>query len=353
MAFAKLRTRAIPVLAGLIFVALFAFFAQPAHADTRTDLQDSYQSAVIKYESAVEAQNENEAEIVKIDADIAETEHKIDLAQDEISDTAVTMYKETRGGQALLDMLLESSSFDEVVVRFEQYDKITNYYHDKAMELAQEKRRLDTFKKWLEDRRAEIAKSVDDARLQAEAAAIALLDNTHSDGAQYHQAQGNDSNCGATAFIVAVNTILHENRYIDNVAVWEGPGFNGDSTSDLAWRGANWLLANGLQDLISIGTVSGDIHTAQEMRDWLEEGYVIVASSGPGSTWRFADGSESTGNFPYGHWVAFYCYQDGIFYCNDSSTTAAMGAGIAYNEEQMQSWLDGRSNHFATALKKI
>ncbi len=352
MTMAKLRALAIPAVVGLLVVACFALGIQPAHAESRDELKDSYQSAVIKYETAVQTQTDNEAEIVQVEGEITATEHKIELAEDELSNTAVVLYKETRGGRALVDMLLESTSFEEVVARYDQYEKIASYYQDKAVELAQEKQRLESHKKWLEARRAEIEKTVEEARLLAEAAALALLDNTHSDGAQFQQIQGVDNNCGATAFIVAVNTILHENRYMDNVAVWNGPGFEGDSTTDLAWRGANWLIANGLNDLISIETVPGDIHTVQDMRAWLEQGYVIVASSGPGSTWRWADGSEQTGCFPYGHWVTFYRYEDGTFYANDSSTGAVKGAGIPYNEEQMQRWLDGRSNHFATALKK-
>ena len=349
----RLRVLWLPVLAGALLVVAFAMAAQPAHASTRDDLKGSYQSAVINYEKAVGAQDANASEIVRVEDEIAAAELKIARAQDELGETAATLYKNNRGGQALVDLLLESESFEDAIMRYEQYEKIAEYYHDKAVELAETRNRFALYKTQLENRKAQLQVEVEEARQAAEAAAIALLDNTHSDGAQFHQTQGVGNNCGATSFIVAVNTILHENRYVDNVAVWSGPGFNGDSTTDIAWKGATWLIANGLYDLISIETVPGDIHTAQDMRAWLEEGYVIVASSGPGSTWQRADGSQApAGSFPYGHYVMFYCYDNGVFYANDSSVSAAQGAGCAYTEGQMQQWLDGRENHFAVALKK-
>lgn len=353
MTLAQMKTRLLPVLAGVVLVCALGLFAQPAFASTRDDLKNNYQSAVLNYENAVNDQARNEEKIVQVEGEIATNERKMAKTQEQLDKTAVSFYKGSRGNWVIVDLLLESSSFSDAVSRYEKYEKIEKYYRGKIEDLSLEKRGLDIKRNYLEERRAEIERAIDDAKRKAEEAALALLDNTHTDGASFHQRQGVGNNCGATAFIVAVNTLLHENRFIDNVAVWEGPGFNGDSTSDLGWRGSNWLIANGLFDLIEIVTVSGDIHTTQVMRDWLEEGYVVIVSSGSGSVWQRADGTQTEGDpFPDGHWIVFYRYEDGIYYANDSSVEAAKGAGCPYDEDQMQQWLDGRENHFAVAMKK-
>ena len=349
----RVKTRLPLVMAGVFVVALLFAFVQPAQASTRDDLKGSYQSAIINYEKAVDAQDRNAAETVRVQEEIAYAERKIDHAQEELGDTVAKLYKESRGGQVLIDMLLDSSSFEDMVARYDQYDKISRYYHDKAIEIAEQREHFMLYKNMLEVRKAEIEAEAAEAKRAAEAAELALLDNTHSDGANFHQVQGVGNNCGATSFIVAVNTILHENRYPDNVGVWSSSSFNSDSTADIAWKGSNWLIANGLSEQISIETVPGDIHNVQDMRAWLEEGYVLVISSGSGSTWQRADGTQAAaGSFPDGHYVVFYRYEDGVYYANDSSVPAAQGAGCPYNEDQMQQWLDGRGNHFAVALKK-
>lgn len=341
------------MLIGACFIALLVSFSQPAFASTRDDLEEQYQAAVINYENAIAEQSENATALEKVDADIADNERKTGLVQEQVDETARSLYKGSRGNWVLIDLLLSSSSFSDAVARYDQYEKIEEYYCEKINDLARQREALDKRKAALEARRAEIEQEIEEAKLEVEAAALALLDNDHSDGAEFHQRQGVGNNCGATAFIVAVNIILHENRYTDNVAVWESKSFGKDSTSDLAWKGGNWLLDNGLFDFISIETVPGDIHSAQEMRAWLEEGYVVIASSGPGSTFQRADGTPAAkGSFPDGHWVVFYRYDDGVFYANDSSVDASRGAGCPYTEEQMQQWLDGRSNHFATAMRK-
>lgn len=353
MSLCLVRAKILPVVAGVFLVVALALSAQPAYASVREDLKDSYQAAVIKYESAVSAQDLNEAALVQVGADIAENERKTAQTEEQLGETAVSMYKGTRGSWVLVDLLLNAESFSDAVSRYDKYEKIEGYYRDKIDGLEQQRAIYNMRKAQLEVRKAELEEEVVAAKRAADEAALALLDNTHSDGADFHQRQSLGNNCGATAFIVAVNTILHENRYVDNAAVWSSPSFNGDSTTDLAWKGSNWLLANGLFDMISIETVAGDIHTAQQMRDWLEAGYIVLASSGSGSTWQRADGTQAdAGSFPDGHWVTFYRYEDGVFYANDSSVDSAKGAGCPYDEAQMQQWLDGRSNHFATALKK-
>lgn len=359
MALLLIRAKLLPVVAGFVFVLTTAFIialgmpSQSAYATTRDELEEQYQVAVINYENAITEQSENAADLEKTDADIADTDRKSDEVEAQIDDTARTMYRGARGNWVLIDLLLNSESFSDAVARYDQYEKIEGYYREKINDLTRQRDALSQRKAALEARKAEIEQEVVDAKHEVEAAALALLDNDHSDGASFHQRQGVGNNCGATAFIVAVNIILHENRFTDNVAVWESASFGKDSTTDLAGKGGRWLKENDLADLISIETIPGDIHSVQEMRAWLEEGYVVIASSGPGSTWQRADGTQAPANsFPYGHWVVFYRCGNGVFYANDSSVEASKGAGCPYTEKQMQEWLDGRSNHFAVAMKK-
>ena len=205
----------------------------------------------------------------------------------------------------------------------------------------------------LENKREELQAKVDETQQAAEAAEAALRDADHSDGAEYQQTQGNGSNCGATAFIVCVNTLLHENKFTDNVKVWSGAGFEGDSTTNLAMKGQAWLAANDLSDTIGIETVPGDIRSTAQLQAVLEQGNVVVISSGAGSVWQRADGSKAgPGEYPDGHWIMFYQYEEGVFFANDSAVSKKLGAGVPYTEEQMQQWLDGRSTHFAVVLYK-
>lgn len=355
---AKYRIWWLPVFAGALlvaaFVLLFILPAQSAYAETREELKNNYEVAVINYQAAVAENEKNDAEIVEVKQEISQTERKIDRAEDQLGDTAISLYKGSRRNDTLIELLLSSSGFQDAVIRFDQYEKIEEYYREKIGELSELKERLGTQKAKLEQRKVELEAKVTTAKQQADAAHAALLANMHTDGAKFHQAQGNGSNCGATAFIVGVNVLLHENRYIDNVAVWNGPGFNGDSTTDLAYRASVWLAANGLSSQIGVEYISEDIHTAQQLRDQLEQGYVVVISSGGGSVFQRADGNSApAGSYPDGHWILFYCYDNGIYYANDSAVGAAQGAGCPYTEEQLQQWLDGRSYHHATVLKKF
>ena len=172
----------------------------------------------------------------------------------------------------------------------------------------------------------------------------------YSDGYLYHQQQGNSHNCGATSFAVAVNILLRENKYMDNVAIWKSKPFGQDSTSNLNVKGTKWLELNGLSSKIAIERVSGDIHYASELRAQLEQGRMVIISSGSGSVWQHADGTQETNGHAAGHWIVFYYYKDGVFYANDSSHSATKGAGAPYTKAQMQQWLDGRATHGATIV---
>ena len=172
----------------------------------------------------------------------------------------------------------------------------------------------------------------------------------YRDGYLYHQKQGNGKNCGATSFAVAVNILLRENKYLDNVAIWSSKAFNKDSTGLLNTKGTKWLEMNGLSSKMAIERVSGDIHYTSQMRAQLELGRMVIISSGSKSVWQHADGTQEVDGHGSGHWIVFYYYANGVYYANDSSKSPEKGAGCPYTEAQMQQWLDGRSSHAATVV---
>ena len=340
-------------LATLCAFALSLFCALPAYALTRGDLEANFQVATTTYETALDEQKQNEKDIVGVENEIKANERDLEKSKEHLADSAVAMYKHERDRSDVLNLLFESESINEAIKRCENYTRIEKYWTETVEGVKRERAELGEKKEELEKKQEIIGEKVDSAAKAVDAAKAAMADADHSDGAKYHQRQGNGSNCGATAFIVGVNILLHENCFTDNVEVWEGPGFHGDSTQSLDFKGSTWLMANGLSDQIACESVAGDIHFADQLEAELDQGKVVILSAGPGSVWQRADGTESNpGVFPDGHWIVFYYYEDGVFYANDSSVKASKGAGCAYTEEQLQEWLNGRENHFATTLSK-
>lgn len=353
----RLRTNIVPAVAATALLTASCLVPSVAFAASVEQLNAAYVAALHGYEDALEDQDQNAAAIAETEGKIAEAEKQTQQAQGELNETAVTLYKDTRSKNVLVDLLLSSESFQDAVTRYELYEKVERKCVDRIEELARKRDELNTQKIALEVEKVQIEARVEQARQEAKAAEEALLRAKHSDGEKYHQVQGNGSNCGATAFTVGVNILLGEERYKDNVKVWSGEGFNGDSTNALAARGKKWLSANGLGDIIGIEEVQGDIHNASDLQKYLEDGNVVVISSGSGSEWRYADKpSKGLHKYPDGHWVVFYYYEagqdgkEGTFYCNDSGVSTKKGAGCPYTESQMQAWLDGRGNHFATIM---
>ena len=335
------------VAAGL---AACGIAAPAAYAQTMDDLQYNYQAAIVSYEDALQAQQASEKELEQTEEQIQVVEQELSEEEAVLQDTTVSMYKSFPGRGKLIDMLLDSQSLSDALTCFDDYQRIQRYYLESIESYREKRDNLSQLQDNLQQERQALADNVTRARANVYEAERAIEQADHSDGLFMHQRQGNDSNCGTTAFIVGVNILLHHNFFTDNVAEWSGVGFNGDSTVDLGSKGALWLAANGLSDYISVETVPGDIHTADELQAELEQGHVVVISSGPGSVWCYADGSAVPGLFPYGHWIVFYQYENGVFYANDSSTDATRGAGCPYSRDDMQRWLDGRSNHFAVSL---
>ena len=343
----------IAALACAMLIASCAVIAS-AHAQTLEDLHQGYQLAVANYEQVLGEQEKNTREIARKEAEVRETKAQLEQAQEKAGEGAVALYKIHDNQNDMLSFVLGSESLTEAIMRYDSYERVEAYYRETIDQARQKKAELEEEVVQLEERKLEIAQELEGARETMEAAEQALRDADHSDGAKYHQLQGNDCNCGATSFIVGVNVLLHENKYPDNVKVWSGPGFNGDSTVNLAQKCTVWLEENGLSDEISVYCPLGDITTTEQLRDELNQGHVVIISSGAGSAWQRADGTVAApGSFPDGHWIVFYYYADGIYYANDSSVAAKQGAGCPYNEEQMKQWLSGRSTHFATVLRKV
>lgn len=340
----------------LLFVAVASVvaacaFAVPALAETLDDLNEKYQVAVTNYEYALNEQSRNDHEIIQTEHQIARVKVELKEAQKMSDKAAVALYKCSDSKSELIDMLLDSNSLDEAVQLYESYKRIEEHYLETIDKARAKQAELDALSSHLENRKITIQAKVASAKQTVEDVEQAIRNADHHDGAQYHQLQGNGSNCGATSFIVGVNILLHENKFKDNVAVWNGPGFNGNSTVAVGYKGSKWLEANDLADTISVEDVKGDIKTNDQLREELRQGRVIVISSGPDSIWQRADGTAAEkGTFPDGHFIVFYYYEDGIYYANDSSVPAEKGAGVRYTEEQMEQWLNGRSTHFAVRM---
>ena len=346
----------IGALAGTVVFtcAVSAFTPGFAHAATIDELKTNYQVALTNYTVVLDQQTENKREIRAAETEVREVTADLQKTEEVSSQAAVALYKDYDNNRDIVSMVLDSQTLTEAINKYDSYERIEAFYREKLLQTKEKKAELEQLVAQLEARKAEIANELEDAQKKMEKAEEALHDADHSDGAKYHQVQGNDSNCGATSFTVGVNILLHENRYKDNVKVWSGPGFNGDSTVNLGGKARVWLESEGLSDTIAVNDVIGDIHKTEQLRNELEQGHVVIISSGSGSIWQKADGTaRPIGTFPYGHFIVFYYYKDGVYYANDSSGQTGEGAGCPYNEKQMQQWLDGRSNHFATVLSKI
>ena len=336
-----------------VAIAMPCSLAGPAYASTLDDLAVNYQAAASDYRSAVVDQIRSASKIIAAQGETMIAESNLEESRQHLAETTVKLYKSERHRSDMLDFVLGGSSLTDAIARYEDYARIESFSRSQLEDVRQERSALQEKEAQLEEDKGQADSKVVEASQAVVEAEAAMREADHSDGAKYHQVQGNGSNCGATAFIVGVNTLLHANLYTDNVAVWNGAGFQGDSTTNLGFKAKTWLMANGLADQIEVTTIPGDIHTTAQLKQELDNAHVVVTSSGPGSVWQRADGtSTGPGTFPDGHWIVFYYEKDGVFYANDSSVSAKKGAGCAYTEQQMQQWLDGRGNHFAVSLAK-
>ena len=183
----------------------------------------------------------------------------------------------------------------------------------------------------------------DTSNLQTTANVKSVKDNAKH-GEKYHQVQQNGENCGETAFLTGVNIILGKNEYTDNNKEFYTEAFGGDSSVNLPSKGQAWLKEKGLDNKIVSSDAS--IATPTDLRKQLEKGNIVVSSAGEASPFLDANGnvwSDGNGVTSVGHFICFYKYKDGVFYANDPGI--ANGAGVAYNQDQIQAWYDGRSYH--------
>ena len=176
-----------------------------------------------------------------------------------------------------------------------------------------------------------------------------------ANGEKYFQAQGNGENCGMTAFLVGVNTLLGENKYTDNVGEWANYGSYSEA---IGWNSGNgqaqrWLNDHGLSDDIEITGVY-NVFSREQLCEHLDNGEVVVSSSG-GSIPIFKrnDGSKAT---YAGHYVMFYKGEDGNVYANDSSVgTSNQGAGVLYTDEDLDAFFSSPTtgNHGSLSMKRV
>ena len=328
-------------------------FSTRVAGSTIAALGAEYDAAVEAYEAALAHQEENANRIVQIEADTAEAEEQLGMSEERLKAAAVEMYKNAVIPGDLIEAMLSCDSLSESIKLYDYQAKLETARRNQYLEARTTRDELQAHLVALENERKTIEEEVDSTRQAVADAKDALRKAAHLDGEEYHQVQKNGVNCGATAFIVGVNIMLGEERYKDNEKVWASDAFGHDSTTALAQKGSAWLEDNDLDDVLSFEEVRGDITQADELREELEAGNVVVISSGSGSEWVRVDAAEpQKGLYPDGHWIVFYGYLDGIFYANDSAVSAKKGAGCPYTEEQMQQWLDGRSTHFACVLSK-
>ena len=322
-------------------------------AEKIKSLTSGYLAAVENYQAALDRQKENADAIGMLEAEIGEAEVQLERSQELLDEAAIEMYKNGVEPGELLETVLSAQTLSESVVLYDDYVRLEAHRRKQCESARAECEQLRETLSGLEMQRDALSAEVLTARQDVAAAKDALRHAVHLDGDTYHQTQGNGVNCGATAFVVGVNTLLGENRFTDNVKVWASEAFGRDSTTALVEKGRAWLKDNKLDDLIDFQYVKGDIHKADELQAELEKGNVVVISSGSGSEFQRVDTAESKkGLYPGGHWICFYGYSEGIFYANDSAVDSKRGAGCPYNVEQMQQWLDGRSYHFACVLSR-
>lgn len=163
------------------------------------------------------------------------------------------------------------------------------------------------------------------------------------DGADYFQVQKNGVNCGATAFTVCLNMILglKGSGAFDNLAVWNSPSFGCDSTVNLAGKGRSFIAAQGLSSKVEMfDTSMPDATAPQQLKQELQSGHLVILSSGAAAHFLRTDGSYATYE---GHFIMFYNYSNGTYFCNDSSS--ALGGGVPYSAADIQQFFNGRPGH--------
>ncbi len=171
-----------------------------------------------------------------------------------------------------------------------------------------------------------------------------------ANGQNFWQVQQNGENCGMTAFLVGVNTLLGENIYTDNAGEWanyggysEAIGF-GDNP-----QAQNWINDHGLSNKVTVTGIQ-NINSKEELYDHLSKGEVVVSSSGGDNIFKRNDGSYQ---YYDGHYILFYKTENGKCYANDSSVgDPSLAAGVEYTEEDLDRWFAAPGNHGSITMAR-
>ena len=177
-------------------------------------------------------------------------------------------------------------------------------------------------------------------------------------GKDYWQHQGNDDNCAITSLLVAVNMLLGENRYTNNVSEWEKMGsYSEELGSNGGEQVSQWLEQAGLSDTIeiteaykwvpedevdSLPAINKRISSRKELMSHLKNGEIVIASA-DGQVFKL--GEDENGNpiydSPMSHYVVFYLGKDGQVHCNNSAgDDPSRYADIVYNDADLDLFFD-------------
>jgi len=164
-----------------------------------------------------------------------------------------------------------------------------------------------------------------------------------ANGQQYWQVQQNGENCGMTAFMVAVNTVLGENKYTNNAEEWENYGCYSEAIGFSGCDQAQtWVNDHGLSDKVVVTGVQ-NVNSKEELYEHLNKGEVVVSSSGGANIFKRNDGSYE--NYA-GHYITFYRTENGNVYANDSSVgDPSLASGVEYTPEDLDNWFAAPGNH--------
>ena len=166
-------------------------------------------------------------------------------------------------------------------------------------------------------------------------------------GDKYWQVQGNGQNCGMTSFLMAVNTLIGENKYTNNVREWRNVGsYSEDIGCSGSTRAQRWLKQKGLDKRLNATDVD-TVTSKQELIKRLNRGEVVVVSAG-GRVFKRNDGSKV---YHKGHYICFYKTENGCCYANDPAKNSKLNVGVKYTSKDLDAFF--ANYHNSVAVKAI
>ena len=167
-------------------------------------------------------------------------------------------------------------------------------------------------------------------------------------GKKFFQGQNHTDNCGITALMMAVNTLLGDNVYTDNIGEWNNLGCY---TEAIGWENGNgqaqnWINSKGLQDTIEVTGVQ-NVSSKEELISHLQNGEVVVASS-TGPVFKRTDGSYDN----LDHYICFYGTDGVNCYANDSANSNSdLLSGIEYNPGDLDNFFAAKKGSITLKRK--